>query len=264
MSEDNNIVLNDENDGETLEDTTPLFPEQHETENVKTETEKTNSETEKSETENSETNLLKNENLSKVPEKFINAEGEIDYEALTKSYNHLSKKLGANDAVSDIKDYVFDEELEKMVSDLGYVQSDEKFNSFKEGALKSGLSKDQFNWVMNEYWGSIVNDPYSSKNIESTLKSEWADSYDDNIKNAKIAHDQFCDGIDDKYIVGNPGVIKVLANIGAQMHEDSGSLHTSGASSMTSDELAELQGREDYWTNPDVQSRVKSYFENNG
>jgi len=195
---------------------------------------------------------------SYVPEKFLNEDGEPDFEKLAKSYSALEKKLGnkAAQAPESIDEYEYDFKDPEVVNN-------EEAQKFKEEALEHGLTKEQYQWLMGYF--EQMNEANTKASIdyaENTLKEAWGDAYEDNLVNARKAYDVFADedmNIDE--IGNNPTIIKLLAKIGAEIGEDSNvNTKAAPAQGMTELEIQELMSSDDYWTNSVKQKIVQDWF----
>lgn len=156
---------------------------------------------------------------TQVPEKF-KKDGQINYEALAKSYVHLEKMKPIKAPESpDGYAWKAPEGIEVSLEDL---------KPFAEGAHKLGFSPEQYTYVMDELAGTIsaLSDEIKSEAFGShetttaALKQEFGDKYDAQIALAEKAWEKFGDGLDG--FENHPGIIKLMAKLGAQLGSDPG------------------------------------------
>lgn len=177
------------------------------------------------------------------PEKFIvkKEDGTIDTEAssrkLADGYNHLAKKMGeTGGVVPDSPDgYKIDfnaQELglpESITPEL--VQNDADFKAFAQDAHKAGFTNEQINLIAERY-ATVVQtlvdrrDEYDMTLCQEALAKTWVTPSEMNkgIQNAQRAFNRFASE-EDKGLIdiigNNPIVVRLLANVGALMKEDS-------------------------------------------
>lgn len=80
-----------------------------------------------------------------VPEKFVK-DGQVNYEALAKSYTHLESKLGQKPAAEAPEDYTLN-----LPEDYQVPDDDLLYTSFKETAKGLGLSQEQHDAILNMF-----------------------------------------------------------------------------------------------------------------
>lgn len=168
---------------------------------------------------------------AEIPAKF-KADGKINVEALAKSYVHLEKMKPVRPP--DTADgYVWK-------APEGVEFDEATLKPFAEKAHKLGFSPEQFALTMDELAGSV--DSLSAtitadlmgtpETTVAALKAEWGDQYDTSIAQASKAWDKFGDGLEG--FENHPGVIKLMAKLGAQLGADPGvnAPGTAGAASL--------------------------------
>lgn len=199
------------------------------------------------------------DDFSYVPEKFL-VDGKPDFEKMAKSYNELSSKLGSKIAPETIDEYDYQFKAE------GIFDQDEGYQQLKEDMHNLGLSKDQFNGIMEMYEGAtmdLINQLVPSpEKAQKTLSAEWGDKFATQLATARKAFDAFADETMDINEIGNnPTMIKLLASIGAQMGEDNPKgVNTNGGSGLTQTEVDGLMSRDDYFTNKEIQAKVAAFY----
>lgn len=197
-----------------------------------------------------------------VPEKF-KSNGEVNFEALTKSYLHLEQRLGSGDAPPASPD--------KYEMKLPEGLQAEQFEGVRKSAHELGLSQKQLDGVMAQYFETIPQfieqvSPNPAK-AEAALREVWQDSkeFNTNMGLANRAFKAYAGNdisIDD--IGNNPAAIKLLAKIGATLGEDN---PVNSAAILTGEKVTELMSSEAY-SNPrhpqhkNVHAQVRAHYEN--
>lgn len=193
-----------------------------------------------------------------IPEKFL-VDGKPDYNKLASSYLELEKKIGSKIAPTDPKEYAYEFKAADRFDT-------EQVEAFKQKAGELGFTRDQFAAAMSIYEDNVLAlvDQYTQtpEKASAALKEAWGDNYDANLKSAFAAFNTFGQDIAIEEIGNNPTVIKLLANIGKQIGEDRGINNnaTSKGTTLSKLEIQELQARPDYWTNPEVQKIVNTWY----
>lgn len=200
------------------------------------------------ENKNTETSLLSSgseiaEEGLPFPEKFIvkKDDGTIDTDAssrkLAEGYNHLAKKMGETGGV--VPDSPDDYKIDFDATELGLpesitpelVQNDADFKAFAQDAHKAGFTNEQINLIAERY-ATVVQtlidrrDENDMALCQEALAKTWATPAEmsKGIQNAQKAFNRFASEEDKGLIdiVGNnPIVVRLLANVGALMREDS-------------------------------------------
>lgn len=177
------------------------------------------------------------------PEKYTvkNEDGTVNIDASTRKlldgYTHLSKKMGETGGV--VPDTADGYKIDFNPADLGLpesltpelVKKDPDFKQFTEVAHKAGFTNEQINLVAGQYLNIVQSlldrrDENDEAAGREALMETWKTQaeFDTGIQNAKRAFNHFASDQDKALIdtIGNnPLVIRVLANIGATMREDS-------------------------------------------
>jgi len=215
------------------------------------------------ETTTTEQTLIQTEaSKPEVPSKFLK-DGAPDYDALTKAYTELEKKIGSKVPVADVSEYDF----QFQTADEWDV---EQLEAFKGQAKEWGLSKDQFNNAMALYEQNItaVLDQYApnAERAQVALQDQWGNDYGSNMKSAAHAIETFYpEALNDPELGSNPKFIKVMAEIGKQLKEDNApsTVNTGTGASLSKLEVEALMARSDYTSNKEVQKQVRSWYESN-
>lgn len=194
-----------------------------------------------------------------VPEKFLK-DGEPDFEKLAKSYTELEKKIGAKAPAIDVADYKYEFQKPEDFDMDG-------FEAFKGIALENGLTPKQFETVIGLYENSVsamLDDLRpSAEKASQILSEEWGDDMSVNMKSAFRAFKQFApDDLDINAVGNDPNVIRLLANIGKKMNEDTGfSKNYSNANTkMSKLEVDEMMRSSDYFENREKQKIVSEWY----
>ncbi len=196
-----------------------------------------------------------NQNYDWVPQKFIR-DGQPDFEKLAKSYVSMEKKLGQKGPIApdSIEDYEYQ---------FQSYEPNENLSAFKEEALKAGITKDQFTFLMNRYEQEVGSMLMTPEKAEAQLKQDWGSDFQANLSLAAKAFEEFAPlslSMDDPAL-NHPSVLKLLAALGSQLGEDSASsTKASGSSGMTEEKINELRKSGDYWK-PETQALVRQWYE---
>lgn len=182
------------------------------------------------------------------PEKYTvkNEDGTINTTESTRKlldgYSNLSKKMGETGGV--VPDSAEGYKIEFNAQDLGLpegvtpelVQKDEDFKQFAEEAHKAGFTNEQINLVAGRYLSVVQSlldrrDENDMNACKEALMKTWTtpDEMNLGIQNAVKAFNHFASEQDKALIdtIGNnPLVVRVLANVGAIMREDSPARNT--------------------------------------
>ena len=181
-------------------------------------------------------------------EAFINSEGNINYADLMKSYVHQKGLLGKDKIIVPNKDTTEDQ-WQEIHSKLGLPKRDEYKvdNKLPEGleaddkmfaglvdvAHKSGILPRQLQPIV-DYFNAKMGESVSTSNAQyeaeikeqvDSLKSEWGQGYDSNIKKADAALKNFADeamieALTKSGVLQDPNLTKLFAKIGEGLQED--------------------------------------------
>lgn len=198
---------------------------------------------------------------SNVPEKFWDAEKKaIRSDAVLKSYTELEKRAGAGDlAPANADEYKMDTVLDEVKKATGVeipAMDPEMSKAFREEAHKMGLSQKQYEGVMKQYLSSIpqmVSTAFDVKMSQgkAELSKVWKTDAEmtREIANARKAYMAYApEDLRKKetmdLIGSNPIVLRVLANIGKELKEDT-SIH--GDAPNIGNDIKSLRNSEAYW-----------------
>lgn len=112
-------------------------------------------------------------------------------------------------------------------------QDDEKFAKDSEAALRKEWGQD---WEKNKGYADTLLATYGSSDVE-------------NLRNIRTA--------DGRYLLDNPLVLKLLANAGRAVGEDTMGAVTAHDKQTLQERLSELMKKPDYWSNDAIQREVK-------
>ena len=170
-----------------------------------------------------------------LPEKYrvAKADGSIDIEASARkvadAHRHLEQRLGAGDVPPKTP-----EEYAPKVEGEGFnwdeMKNDPSMQGFLKGAHSKGITNDQLSYILGEYWKTAPELVQGAKKLDDKaaaeeLKKEWKTDaeFRQNLGAAFNAFNAFASEADrariDK-IGNNPVVLRLLANIGKEMRED--------------------------------------------
>jgi hypothetical protein len=171
-----------------------------------------------------------------VPEKYQvkKEDGSIDVEASAKkladAHSALEKRLGTSELPPKSADeYAPNVEIENFNWDE--FKADPEMQGFLKGAHAKGITNEQLSFVLGEYINRVpalgqANQVLNQQTAEEELRKTWANDKDftNNTRDALKAFETFASP-DDKArideIGNNPIVVRLLANIGKQLKEDS-------------------------------------------
>lgn len=181
--------------------------------------------------------------LLAFPDKYTvkNPDGTVNRDESTRKllegYKHLSKKMGETGGI--VPDNPDGYKIDFKPADLGLpenltpemVKNDEDFKKFAEQAHGLGFTNEQINLVASKYL-EVVNSALDRRDendmnaCREELMKTWTNQgeLDTGLKNAVRAFNHFASEQDRGLIdvIGNnPIVVRLLANIGATMREDS-------------------------------------------
>lgn len=166
-----------------------------------------------------------------VPEKFkVTAEdGSVDYKAtlskMNESYTGLEKRIGSGDLPpKDVAGYTVDRDG----FDFEQFKSDESNQAFLTKAHEHGITNKQLDFLLSEYDSRVVDLVSTSSQLDTdtvvnSLKTEWGESYDQNMRNAfkgATTAGLTIDEFNDPLIGNNKALIKLAAYYGSQLNED--------------------------------------------
>jgi len=171
-----------------------------------------------------------------IPEKHrvAKADGTIDIEAsarkVAEAHRHLEQKLGSGDVPPKTA-----EEYAPKVEGEGFnwdeIKTDPSMQSFLKGAHAKGITNDQLSYILGEYWKAAPELMQGARQLDekaatAELRQEWKTDteFKQNVGLAFKAFSAFASEADRARIdeIGNnPVVLRLLANIGKEMQEDS-------------------------------------------
>lgn len=171
-----------------------------------------------------------------IPEKYrvTKADGALDIEASARkvadAHRHLEQKLGAGDVPPKTpEEYAPKIELEGFNWDE--FKTDPEMQGFLKAAHSKGITNDQMSFVLGEYLqrapalmqgAKQLDDKAAAAELRQTWKTD--DEFNQNVGLAFKAFSAFASEADRAKIdeIGNnPIVLRLLANIGKEMQEDS-------------------------------------------
>jgi len=178
---------------------------------------------------------------------FKNASGELDGKKLIKSYIHTKKAFG-KDKMTVPDEFASEDDWKQVFTKLGVPDdfNDYKYAQNKETMIDPNFAKEMMmkahenrilpkqaqqllNWYeektleMHKLMEKKQADDYHNNVFE--LKKEWGQGYDRNLALAKAALNNFADAktveyLKDAGLDGNVQLIKLFANIGRSLNED--------------------------------------------
>lgn len=171
-----------------------------------------------------------------IPEKYrvTKADGALDIEAsarkVAEAHRHLEQRLGAGDVPPKSA-----EEYAPKVEADGFNWSDLKddpsMQGFLKGAHSKGITNDQLSYILGEYWKTAPELVKGARQLDdkaaaSELRKDWKTDaeFGQNVSLAFKAFNAFAseaDRVRINEIGNNPIVLRLLANIGKEMQEDS-------------------------------------------
>lgn len=199
---------------------------------------------------------------NEVPQKFLNEDGEVDIDKLNKSYLALEKRLGAPPEVpNDPSEYEYD---------FGDVEvNQEEADQFKQAAHEMGITKQQYQWLMDTYKGMVEQGQYS--NIEAStesLKEAWGDSFDQNLNAANKAIAEYSpEGVDIRdypHLANDPVFAQIMAKIGSELSGDSAPSPTDSiGGGYTKLDIQKMMADSDFGYNKEKQRIVSDWYKRN-
>lgn len=202
---------------------------------------------------------IESKDYSWVPAKFLR-DGQPDFEAMTKSYTSLEKKIGQKGAFAP-------ESVDEYVYEPKSIQLDAEANkAFKQFAKDNGLSTKQYAAVLEQYEQAVGQVAETPEKAKAHLTEAWGKDFDLHASNAKLAYETYVPSdIPIEAIGNNPYLLRVLANIGAELREDPTATKGAATASGTSiDEIRQLMGDKDYYKNDQKQALVAEWYSKNG
>lgn len=210
---------------------------------------------------------------SNVPEKFWNSETKaIRSDAVLKSYTELEKRAGSGElAPANADDYKLDTVIEEVKKATGVdvpAMDPELSKSFRAAAKEIGLSQKQYEGVMKQYLSSIpamASAAFEIKMAEgkTELSKVWKTEAEMNrelgfAKKAYMAYapEELRKPEVMNAIGNNPIILRVLANIGKELKEDT---RVAGDLPAIGNDLKALRRSEPYWNakHPDHAATVE-------
>lgn len=188
--------------------------------------------TEENTTINTALNTFNDSSINEgIPDKFkVTAEdGSVDYKAtlskMNESYTGLEKRIGSGDLPpKDVAGYTVDRDG----FDFEQFKSDESNQAFLTKAHEHGITNKQLDFLLSEYDSRVVDLVSTSSQLDTdtvvnSLKTEWGESYDQNMRNAfkgATTAGLTLDEFNDPLIGNNKALIKLAAYYGSQLNED--------------------------------------------
>lgn len=222
------------------------------------------------------------DNYDWIPEKFrvMSADGlEVDVtqsaQKLAASYDGLSKRLGSGDIPpKDAESYQVDLGEESIIS-FDEFKAEPENQEFLKKAHELGMTEKQMQFVLSEYANRLPEIIQAGKDVtvefaQEALSKVWKTEAElnTNLKNAYQAFQRYA-APEDKPLIdqigNNPLVIKLLANIGKNLQEDTPTRTSAGISQ---DDVKGLMRSEAY-RNPNhqdykaVHARVRDFYSKN-
>lgn len=196
----------------------------------------------------------------KFPTKYRN-NGEPDVDKLIEGYDHLQKKLSSKGYAppADIAEY-------GDAAPKSYDIDPEAFTAFKSQAQELGINKDAFAKIIEAHDAEVARLLPPVEVTEAQMKQHWGREYEANLATANRAFKEFIDpSIDASHpVFQNPEVMKFLANVGAQLGEDSNPLPASTSKSgMTQSDIEKMMSDKGYYNDLNAQATVARWFEKN-
>jgi len=211
-------------------------------------------------TENTETTL---DNSVSVPEKFrvTKEDGSIDYNAtmqkMLESYTQLEKRVGTGDLPPKTEN---EYKIDYTKFPEGIKIDPEREKSFLKLCHTMGMTNKQVQGVMDRYAELITEglkiQESQRKSTEETLRNEWGDNFDTNIRLAQKAFLAYADEQDKANIDqfgNNPALLRILFKIGKDMEED---VFVKGDTGLSSDSIESLMRSEQYWNEKHPEHKV--------
>lgn len=186
-------------------------------------------------------------NLDEQTHEYVQAKGWQDPNDLLKSYQNLEKFAGGSKNIVELPgEDADDDTLGNFFSKLGRPESPDQYGLevpenadedvvkwFKESAHKHGLTDRQASALFND-WNEMSSERMEQMNQSvqqkqeadvNNLKKEWGQKYDENIGAGRKAVQAL--GLDQESLssfeekLGTADMLKLFANIGSKMGEDS-------------------------------------------
>lgn len=170
-----------------------------------------------------------------MPEKFrVSNDNGLDLEAsarkMAESYAHLEGRVGSGDMPPKAPTE-YQIEVPEALRD--HWQEDERFASFREGALQAGLTQAQMDFVMGRYFAHVPElvqggAAASLQAVQADLTQAWGEgpTYDKALGEAFKAYQAYADPADrDRFddIMTSPSLAyRILAKIGPELGEAGG------------------------------------------
>jgi len=186
-------------------------------------------------------------------EKYV-VDGEVDVQKLQKGYDELSSKMRSTRPSAPATPEEYEFEFPEGVN-----MDEDATTGFKKEAHEKGLSQEQYEWVMGEYFNVVQTSSESTvESAETSLKEVWDDNYDANLESAQLAWKTYGKGLDEKAIGNNPVALQILAQVGDMLKEDglTGNVQTSTVDTGLSDEeMSALQNHPNYHSSMQIQDK---------
>ena len=194
--------------------------------------------------------------MLKIPDKFLNEEGEPDYEKLTKSYNNLEKMKGP---ISNAPESADGYEIPEDLMNNDYVDfSEDSMVELRTKAHELGISNDQMNFFLEQHAETMSQFVPTPIQLETELKEAWGeDNFASNINAASQVLDSLGADIPEDEIIGNLPLIKLAAIVSREMNQDTPDIKPNVESVGTEERLNELMASPDYWVT-DSETRIEA------
>lgn len=224
-----------------------------------------------------------------IPEKYhVKGEnGELDIQAsarkLAEAYGHLSKKMGgdgAPPASADAYEIAVPDEIKGTLEEKGIdIKADPEIKDFLGRAHAAGMTQDQIDVVMGEYFklapqianGSMILDQRAATD---QLKEVWPTDSDFN-RNTHLAYTATAAAIERAGVSmeeveaaglgNNPVFLRLMAALGSEFQEDNapgGTVHKSfGEDDITKLEMSEAYSNPKHPDHEKVSKQVRNWYE---
>lgn len=211
-----------------------------------------------------------NEKVEAVLAKYTNEDGDFDKNEASKDLYELRKTMSDKNmlAPESTDDY------EIVIDEGADLFTDEVVNETKEFLLDMGLPPayaqqimDRHVEVVQELAEHLTNEAapeskFTPEYAEETLTEEWGKKFEANLNNAHKGLSRYFDGTIEDYpeLANHPVFANIMANIGANMREDTATQSKRVTSSMSREEAQAMIASKDYYENPHKQRKVTEYY----
>jgi hypothetical protein len=155
--------------------------------------------------------------------------GYKDLNGLAKSAMHLEKKLGSPKESENYDAEQYTYELPE-----NYNANENLLNPIKDKAIELGIAPDKFKALVETFTGKEselmqqmqADKETQVKQLQETLKKEWGNAYDDNLKLADKTWQSLAGEGEDKMLENMApeqqlAIAKIMANVGSKISEQS-------------------------------------------